>query len=105
MFDFLIDPVEDPLTEVYNPQMSLPSDQAQLIPSPSSTVFPQRLQKDINDVVALAVATRLQYSIDELVKAPKTMIKENQTPWCHHRLYENDMPRSMQGLLMQDTPC
>lgn len=99
MFDFLVDPTEDPLNEIYDTQMgTLPSAQAQLIPSSTSSVFPRRLQKDINDAVALAIATRLQYSIDELVKAPKMMITENQTPWCHRHLYEDEMPRSMQGL-------
>ncbi|KAF4976218.1 hypothetical protein FZEAL_7081 [Fusarium zealandicum] len=42
------------------------------------------------------IANRLQWSIDQIQKAPSTMVLENQTPWCHSMLYKNEMPRSMQ---------
>lgn len=43
------------------------------------------------------VASRLQFSIDILKDAPKSMVIGNQTPWCHPQLYKNSMPRAMQG--------
>lgn len=49
------------------------------------------------DVVAVAVQTRLAYGIEQIMAAPKMMVLESQTPWCHPLLYRNGMPRSMQG--------
>lgn len=43
------------------------------------------------------VASRLQFSIDILKDAPRSMVFENQTPWCHPQLYKSFMPRFMQG--------
>lgn len=43
------------------------------------------------------IASNLQYAIDILKETPKTMVLENQTPWCHPKLYTNHMPRAMQG--------
>ncbi|KAK7425851.1 hypothetical protein QQZ08_007701 [Neonectria magnoliae] len=43
------------------------------------------------------IANRLQWSIDEIRKAPSMMVLENQTPWCHPALYKDGMPRSMQN--------
>lgn len=48
---------------------------------------------------ARVIASRLQFAIDRLQEVPRTMILENQTPWCHPQLYRNYMPRSMQGKL------
>ena len=43
------------------------------------------------------VASRLQYSIDILKDAPRSMVAETKTPWCHPQLYKIHMPRVMQG--------
>ncbi|KAJ5093274.1 hypothetical protein N7456_009135 [Penicillium angulare] len=42
------------------------------------------------------IASNLQFAIDILKDTPKTMVLENQTPWCHQKLYQNHMPRAMQ---------
>lgn len=47
--------------------------------------------------VSSVIAQRLQFSIDMLKDAPRMMVLENQTPWCHRQLYKDGMPRSMQG--------
>lgn len=43
------------------------------------------------------IASRLQFAIDLIKDAPRMMVAENQTPWCHRQLYKNGMPRVMQG--------
>lgn len=43
------------------------------------------------------LASRLQFSIDAFKDAPRMMLLENQTPWCHSHLYKHNMPKSMQG--------
>ncbi|KAH8662458.1 hypothetical protein BX600DRAFT_551219 [Xylariales sp. PMI_506] len=43
-----------------------------------------------------AINTRLRYAIDELNAAPRRMVMENNTPWCHPLLYQEQMPRCMQ---------
>ncbi|KAH8732442.1 hypothetical protein GQ44DRAFT_766582 [Phaeosphaeriaceae sp. PMI808] len=40
--------------------------------------------------------SRLEWSIEQLKIAPKTMVEENCTPWQHHKLYEQYMPRHLQ---------
>ncbi|KAJ6032723.1 hypothetical protein N7540_003455 [Penicillium herquei] len=42
------------------------------------------------------IASNLQFAIDILKNTPKMMVFENQTPWCHSKLYKNGMPRAMQ---------
>ena len=49
------------------------------------------------DVVAVAVEMRLAYGIEQIKAAPKMMVLESQTSWCHPLLYRKGMPRSMQG--------
>jgi hypothetical protein len=39
---------------------------------------------------------RIGYSIEQLKLAPRTMIEENATIWCHPMLYEEYMPRQLQ---------
>ncbi|KAK9368231.1 transcription factor gsfR2 [Lipomyces kononenkoae] len=46
-----------------------------------------------------AISSRLQFSIEQIVVTPRQMVLENQTPWCHPRLYIDFMPRSMQDAL------
>lgn len=96
MQDYIIDSPGDTLdTMLASPTQSLPS-QLEIIPLPSSPVFPSR-SRDTVDAAARAISTRLQYAIGEIVTSPKTMVFENQTPWCHPHLYRDRMPRSMQG--------
>ncbi|KAJ5928566.1 hypothetical protein N7466_007522 [Penicillium verhagenii] len=42
------------------------------------------------------IASQLQFAIDILEMSPRMMVLENQTPWCHPKLYQNYMPRAMQ---------
>ena len=42
---------------------------------------------------------KLKYPIEQLQKAPASMVKELQTPWSHPKLWEDEMPQSMQGTL------
>jgi hypothetical protein len=39
---------------------------------------------------------RIEYSIEQLKLAPRTMVDENATIWCHPMLYEECMPRELQ---------
>lgn len=48
--------------------------------------------------ISWVIRTRLQYSIDRTRNAPRQMVLENQTQFCHPCLYEQNMPRSMQGI-------
>ncbi|KAF5018424.1 hypothetical protein F66182_9598 [Fusarium sp. NRRL 66182] len=49
-----------------------------------------------------SILNRLQWAIDEIQQAPKRMVLENQTPWCHALLYKDVMPRSMQESRIND---
>ncbi|KAM0525605.1 hypothetical protein ACHAPE_000313 [Trichoderma viride] len=62
--------------------------QPSMLAAPTTKGFHNRL----NEVVA----RRLQFSLDQIRKAPKTMVMETQTPWSHPLLYADNMPRSMQ---------
>ncbi|XHG01014.1 hypothetical protein AWENTII_004420 [Aspergillus wentii] len=42
------------------------------------------------------IASRLQFAMDILQAAPRMMVTQTQTPWCHSQLYRNGMPRVMQ---------
>lgn len=53
--------------------------------------------KGLHDRLTEIVARRLQFSLDQIQKAPRTMVMEMQTPWSHPLLYADSMPRSMQG--------
>lgn len=45
---------------------------------------------------AMLLHTRLQYSIEEYLSAPRHMVYENSTPWSHPLLYQSEMPGCMQ---------
>ncbi|GAM37454.1 C6 finger domain protein [Talaromyces pinophilus] len=42
------------------------------------------------------MSSRLRITLDVFQNAHRTMVLENQTPWCHPLLYKNGMPRVMQ---------
>ncbi|UKZ67457.1 uncharacterized protein TrAtP1_008616 [Trichoderma atroviride] len=62
--------------------------QPSMLAAPTTRGF----QDGLNEIVA----KRLQFSLDQIHKAPKTMVMETQTPWSHPLLYADSMPRSMQ---------
>lgn len=85
MLDYIMDTPEDTLNGILAVEPS-PA-QLDLTPYPQYTPMQQ----------ATLISTRFQYALDEIIKAPKTMVFETQTPWCHPQLYKDHMPRSMQG--------
>lgn len=44
---------------------------------------------------------KLSYTVETIKAAPRTMLLENQTPWCHASLYKEEMPRVMQGMCVR----
>ncbi|KAK3378718.1 hypothetical protein B0T24DRAFT_568259 [Lasiosphaeria ovina] len=48
------------------------------------------------EAISVAISTRLRFAIDHIRAAPRQMVVENQTPWCHHSLYAHRMPASME---------
>ena len=74
-------PLDEATLDLYQPTMLAP---------PSSKGFE----------LTQAITERLQWSIDEMQRAPTTMVLETQTPWSHPMLYKEEMPRSMQGVLL-----
>lgn len=82
--------------DLFDPlDLSLVDENLELVPQTSALVPPTAHELGM---IAEAIANRLQWSIEEIKKAPFTMVLENQTPWCHHLLYKTEMPRSIQGL-------
>lgn len=65
-----------------------------LVQQPYSLTAPST--QEFGNIPAI-VLNRLQWAVDEIKEAPKKMVLENQTPWCHPLLYKDGMPRSMQG--------
>lgn len=47
--------------------------------------------------LSFTIAHRLQYAMDMVKDAPRRMVADLQTPWCHPELYRDNMPRLMQG--------
>jgi Fungal Zn(2)-Cys(6) binuclear cluster domain len=43
------------------------------------------------------ITSRLEYSIRQLKLAPEAFVRGNQTPWSHRHLYDEKMPRCIQG--------
>ncbi|CAM1501812.1 Fc.00g037960.m01.CDS01 [Cosmosporella sp. VM-42] len=72
----------------------LPLDDAtlDLIHQPSMLAPPASKGFELSQAITL----RLQWAIDEMRRAPTTMVLEMQTPWSHSCLYKDEMPRSMQ---------
>lgn len=62
--------------------------------APLELSAPRRL-----NVAALTneIESKLLYAIDKIKAAPRTMLLETGTPWCHPLLYREQMPRVMQG--------
>ncbi|KAJ6171378.1 hypothetical protein N7470_000445 [Penicillium chermesinum] len=80
--------------ECYHSLWLSPADEVHLSPDFELSVARARAQppKPLSEILA----SRLQYSIDVFRDAPRMMIMENQTPWCHPQLYKNKMPKVMQ---------
>lgn len=57
----------------------------------------------MHDSRFLAAMTRIQFTLDAFRNAHRTMVLDNETPWCHSQLYQDGMPRSMQGAHLLST--
>ncbi|ROV89644.1 hypothetical protein VSDG_08072 [Cytospora chrysosperma] len=64
--------------------------------APLELSAPRRL-----NVAALTneIESKLLYAIDKIKAAPRTMLLETGTPWCHPLLYREQMPRVMQDAI------
>ena len=105
MLDTLLDipeiGAEDPLAEQFLLPLNFdPTGMLEVSPPLKASValFPPPLDGvDAKALFSWAVRTRLQYAIDKIASAPRQMVEEIQTPWCHRHLYGEEMPRSVQG--------
>lgn len=96
-------PISTPLYEQPPPPISI--SHVQLIPSSYPEAHRTSSKKllssppvSIKPLFASGMASRLRITLDVLQNAHRTMVLENQTPWCHPLLYKNGMPRVMQGV-------
>lgn len=69
------------------------------IPSPLSNLPFAKTLSTI--MMSSMVQSRIGYSMAQLNRIPRMMVEANATPWCHPKLYEDYMPRCLQG----DTPA
>lgn len=83
------------LSDLATLDYSVESQGYDLVHQPSMLMAPAT--KDLHERMTEVVARRLQFSLDQIQKAPKSMVLETQTPWSHPLLYADSMPRSMQG--------
>lgn len=115
--DFLVDEVLSPtiaiddfnlITSTLDPNFgelsaldfTLDQETLDMIHQPSMMLAPPA-SKDFGFLTD-AIQNRLQWSINEIQKAPATMVYETQTPWCHPLLYKDGMPRSIQGEIAKE---
>lgn len=89
---------EAPADEQFNFSMdTLDEPPLELIHQPSMVAAPT--SRDFEGVPEAAMP-KLQYAVDHIKKVPSMMVLESQTPWSHPKLYEDDMPRCMQGEIL-----
>lgn len=48
-------------------------------------------------LLSALMSSRFEYPVDTLKDVPRMMVMENQTPWSHPELYNDGMPKVMQG--------
>lgn len=66
----------------------------QLAPTSSDTALTGYFNMEI---ISAELDCKLAYAVDKIKSAPKAMLAELQTPWCHPSLYKDGMPPVMQG--------
>jgi hypothetical protein len=91
-------------TSLYEqPPPSIPIPQVPVIPSsyPKVSKTGKKLLSSpplsVKPLFTSGMSSRLRITLDVFQNAHRTMVLENQTPWCHPLLYKNGMPRVMQG--------
>ena len=50
------------------------------------------------EAMSEVIAKHLQFAIDVLNQAPASMVQTLSTPWSHHHLYKENMPKSIRGM-------
>lgn len=100
---YIHQPISTPLYEQPPPPISI--SQVQAIPSSYPKAHWTSSKKQLSlpplsvkPLFTSGMASRLRITLDVLQNAHRTMVLENQTPWCHQLLYKNGMPRVMQGV-------
>jgi Fungal Zn(2)-Cys(6) binuclear cluster domain len=63
---------------------------------PSASIYSPNYDSSSAEIMA-RVGPRLNYAVDVLKATPTKVVFENQTPWSHHLLYKDEMPRSIQS--------
>lgn len=70
---------------------------AREIDMPSSRVVNPSAKEFSNLLVSALFESRVGYSMEQWRLTPHMMVERNCTPWSHPKLYEEAMPRCMQG--------
>ncbi|KAF5011583.1 hypothetical protein FDECE_2304 [Fusarium decemcellulare] len=95
MLDSILEPTDDSIYQLFHESLDCNT------PSPHPTWSNPRLLTTAQDAlnrsqlvavpqVGRAITSRLQYAMDKILAAPSQMVLENQTPWCHAHLYDDD---------------
>ncbi|KIW15315.1 hypothetical protein PV08_05360 [Exophiala spinifera] len=92
LLDVALDSDTDPLDNLFSGG-SDKVDTPIYVLSPSPTC-PQ-ISTDSQGRIFEIIAVRFQYAIDEIKRAPTTMVLETRTPWHHPQLFRGPPPRSM----------
>lgn len=82
----------------YGQGFALPSLVTDMVASGAPPALPATPSRSFNlDAISAELDANLSYAVAEIKSAPRSMLLELQTPWCHACLYKEEMPRVMQG--------
>jgi hypothetical protein len=103
----------DPTPDQLGPMSNLEHDESMLRDFSGREVseVPSRIgrypsAKSISNLLASELfESRVGYSMEQWKLTPRMMVEKNCTPWSHPNLYEELMPRSMQGAIPCFTNC
>lgn len=105
----LLDPVPDlssPMSNLEHGENTLQDFTGREISEVPSGIGKYPSAKSISNLVASELfESRVGYSMEQWKLAPRMMVEKNCTPWSHPNLYEELMPRSMQGAITCFTHC
>lgn len=87
--------LEDISCGAESPWHSIAADMAHIEAAPALQVIP--IERFNVEAISAELDGNLSYAVEEIKSAPRTMLSELRTPWCHVSLYKDDMPRVMQG--------
>jgi hypothetical protein len=104
-----LDPTLDPMGHMSNSQHD--NNMLRDVAGREVSEVPSRIErypsaKSISNLLASELfESRVGYSMEQWKLAPRMMVEKNCTPWSHPNLYEELMPRSMQGAIPCFTNC